>query len=348
MKQKPNAKEQKGRRQSSQPNTDTAGEEVPSQPVEAQQLPETVDDVNAVNPVQQTSESIATGGEAIHEAAELPIEVRVEPINADTEIPVQEPIIVAQPEEPKSKKKYIKLDDVETVKFDLPAEPEQSTESRLADIVSDIKAEDAMKQLRASLANISRQESTVGDGRDSSARPEGVKGLSAEAEFLEYSAKQTKSLFNKLRDQTDQIEGSIAVGESEVLHRDEIAFLAARHELAVIKLKDSHTVDYQKRKDALAATLVARRDRKKTKREARKSIRASKKRDQIIQQQEKAAHAAARIRETISEKRVAFDGLTQHLYAIHDKQRKNLIHAQERKFANEKLMVDLETRHLKV
>jgi hypothetical protein len=77
------------------------------------------------------------------------------------------------------------------------------------------------------------------------------------------------------------------------------------------------------------------------------TIRASKKRDQIIQQQEKASTTAHRVRETINERRAAFDTLTQHMYEIHDKQRKNMIQAQERRFQNEKLLIDLESRHLK-
>ena len=254
------------------------------------------------------------------------------------------------------KKTYLKLEDVPpALNVEVPAEiqielnsPSNADKSKIDNIIADIKAEDSVKQIRASLANISRQDSNLSEDGKSSIGREGVRALSAEAEFLEYSSKQTKALFNSLRGQTEMIEGNIAEGEKDVLQRDELEFLDFRHELAIAKLKEAHSGDYQKRKNALAATLIARKDRKKTKREARKSIRASKKRDQIIQQQERAAHAAARIRESITEKRIAFDALTQHLYTIHDKQRKNLIHSQERKFANEKLLVDLETRHLKV
>ena len=132
-----------------------------------------------------------------------------------------------------------------------------------------------------------------------------------------------------------------------MLHRDEMAFLMRRHDLAISNLQTAHAADLQKRKDALESILVARNERKKAKREARKSIRGSKRRDQLIQQQKMSADAAARIRETISEKRAGFDALTQHMYEIHEKQRRNLAQAQERRSANEKLLVDLETRHLK-
>jgi hypothetical protein len=87
-------------------------------------------------------------------------------------------------------------------------------------------------------------------------------------------------------------------------------------------LQQAHAIDLQKQKDALEAILVARNERKAAKKEARKSIRASKRRDQTIQQQKRSADAAARIRESISEKRNAFDALTQHLYSSHEKQQK--------------------------
>jgi hypothetical protein len=132
-----------------------------------------------------------------------------------------------------------------------------------------------------------------------------------EAEFLDYSAKQAKDLFDKLRVESENIERDIAEGEQKVLHKDELVFLQRRHELAIKKMMEAHAADLQKRKETLAASLVARKERKKAKREARKGIRASKKRDQIIQQQENSSHAAARIRESISEKRAAFDALTQ-------------------------------------
>lgn len=165
--------------------------------------------------------------------------------------------------------------------------------------------------------------------------------------FQNYTETKIKNLFESLRKETDNIERNIAVGESEVLKRDELAFLMKRHDLALSNLQTAHSTDLQKRKDALEAILVARSERKKAKRDARKSIRSSKRRDQLIQQQKASADAAARIRETIGEKRSGFDALTQYMYDNHEKQRKNLVHSQERKDANEKLLVDLETRHLK-
>lgn len=95
-----------------------------------------------------------------------------------------------------------------------------------------------------------------------------------------------------------------------------------QHDLAISNLHTAHSTDYQKHSDTLEAIIVARSERKKAKRESRKAIRSSKRRDQLIQQQRMSADAAARIRETISEKRAGFDALTQHIYENHEKQRK--------------------------
>jgi hypothetical protein len=136
---------------------------------------------------------------------------------------------------------------------------------------------------------------------------------SAEKEFQSYTSTKVRDLFNGLRRQTLEIEANIAIGEREVLDRDQHAYMMRRHELSIAYLQAAHAVDLQKQKDALEAILVARSERKKAKKEGRKSIRASKRRDQTIQQQKKSADAAARIRESISEKRAAFDSLTQHM-----------------------------------
>ncbi|KAJ3369356.1 hypothetical protein HDU91_007277 [Kappamyces sp. JEL0680] len=170
---------------------------------------------------------------------------------------------------------------------------------------------------------------------------------SADKEFQNYSTGKGKDLFDGLRRETEEIEMNIALGEQEVLDREQMAFLMRQHDLALANLQAAHVLDLQKRKDALERIIVARAERKKAKKEARKTIRASKRRDQIIQQQQASADAVARIRDIISEKRAAFDATTQHMYSTHEKQRTNLLQSQDRRFANEKLLVDLETRHLK-
>jgi hypothetical protein len=138
-------------------------------------------------------------------------------------------------------------------------------------------------------------------------------GESAEKEFQKYTAAKVNELFNILRRETLDIEENIAIGEKEVIDRDQHAFIMRRHERLIAYTQAAHAADLQKQKEALEAILVARRERKKAKKEGRTAIRASKRRDQTIQQQKKSAAAAARIRETIAEKRSAFDALTQHM-----------------------------------
>jgi MinD-like ATPase involved in chromosome partitioning or flagellar assembly len=67
----------------------------------------------------------------------------------------------------------------------------------------------------------------------------------------------------------------------------------------------------------------------------------------IIQQQEKSANSAARVRDAISEKRRSFDDLINHMHSIHDKQNLNLIASQERYYQTEKLLMEMETRSMK-
>jgi hypothetical protein len=167
-----------------------------------------------------------------------------------------------------------------------------------------------------------------------------------ESEFEEFSSKRTKKLFDGLRDYGFTIEKDIAEGNTDLLNKESIAFLEKRHALAVQMMTEAHSEDFIKKRDTLNSTLVARNERKRAKREARFTIRSSKKRDQIIQQQEHAAQAAARVRESVNEKRAAFDALTQHMYDLHSKQNQSLVQAQDRRSVNEKLLVDLETRHL--
>ncbi|KAJ3261494.1 hypothetical protein HK103_005329 [Boothiomyces macroporosus] len=153
--------------------------------------------------------------------------------------------------------------------------------------------------------------------------------------------------YQKLREQTELVEENVAIGEAEVLRSKEIAFMMRQNEMAMSNLVTAHNIDLQKMKQLYERTLAARRERKINKRETRKTIRGAKKRDLIIQQQEKSALAAARVKETIAEKRLAFDQLNAHMHEVHDIQRDNLVRSQDRRMAYEKFICDLETRSLK-
>ena len=88
-------------------------------------------------------------------------------------------------------------------------------------------------------------------------------------------------------------------------------------------------------------------------------------RDAVIGQQEEESRIAARHKQILSDKRIAFDGeqtthrtcerainavseICQHLELRHDKQRKQLVAAQDRNIAYYKTLNEMATRHLRV
>ena len=102
----------------------------------------------------------------------------------------------------------------------------------------------------------------------------------------------------------------------------------------------------QKRED-FKRLIAARDERKKAKASIRKMLKSTRRRDIIIFQQELASQHAAKIKETLSFKREAFDALQSHLEMVHEKQRKQLYAAQERKADYEKNIHELQTKHMK-
>jgi hypothetical protein len=148
----------------------------------------------------------------------------------------------------------------------------------------------------------------------------------------DYTAKKSKALFDGLRVQTAIIEKSIAVGELEVLQKDDISFMMRQNELAISTLMSAHvnlflTGRLKISRNArflstpfLRLVLNARRQKRKLVQSfpasLTSSIRASKKRDHVIQQQEKSAGAAARIRESIVERRTFFDAATERSHPL--------------------------------
>ena len=76
-------------------------------------------------------------------------------------------------------------------------------------------------------------------------------------------------------------------------------------------------------------------------------MRQTKSRDRTISLQEEASRVAARVKEILAKKRTTFDLLMQHLEAIHEKQRKQVSAAQERRMQYEKMINEIQNRHLK-
>jgi hypothetical protein len=83
------------------------------------------------------------------------------------------------------------------------------------------------------------------------------------------------------------------------------------------------------------------------KEEARGTIRGTKRRDILIQQQDEASASALINRQEFAQKRESFDILNQSILVIHEKQHANLIASQDRKVKSDKHLNELETQHLK-
>ena len=77
-------------------------------------------------------------------------------------------------------------------------------------------------------------------------------------------------------------------------------------------------------------------------------IRGAKRRDIIIQQQEKAGNLMLKIRQSIAVKREIFEATVSNLQAVHEQQRSNLLNSQKRAFANEKIIASRESGQLQV
>ena len=94
--------------------------------------------------------------------------------------------------------------------------------------------------------------------------------------------------------------------------------------------------------------MQARDELSNCKKESRKSYRANKRRDMIIERQAKLSHATLRLKDAILEKRNAFDTMVVHMNLIHEKQRDNLVSSQERSHQHEKALVALETKGMQL
>ncbi|KAJ3307416.1 hypothetical protein HDV03_000064 [Kappamyces sp. JEL0829] len=166
-------------------------------------------------------------------------------------------------------------------------------------------------------------------------------------EYEDILSANVKALYAGLREEALETEDTIAAGEQELIQKMDFEFFKAQHKIAVANMVAAHSKILHSEKALLEAELVARRERKLAKRENRKAVRGSKNRDMVILKQKKAAESFNMVQQTATEKRLAFDALIAHTYEKHEKQRKDLMHSQERKYRNEKMFVELETRHLK-
>jgi hypothetical protein len=92
--------------------------------------------------------------------------------------------------------------------------------------------------------------------------------------------------------------------------------------------------------------LETRSERKKAKLDHKVQMRKTKRRDLTIEEQEQASRATVRVKETLAFKRATFDATMEHTEQAHEKQRKQLTSAQERKMAYEKMVHEMQIRHM--
>lgn len=143
-----------------------------------------------------------------------------------------------------------------------------------------------------------------------------------EMEYNRVMKNTIDAVFAQMRFQVQETEMTIAEGEQEIIAKEERGFLLKQNVTELKNLQAAHVSAMGSLRENLAKAIEARRERKAAKKMARKSIRSSKKRDIIIQEKKKAADALALVQQAITEKRAAFDAKTQHMYSIHEKQRK--------------------------
>ncbi|KAL2916361.1 hypothetical protein HK105_204117 [Polyrhizophydium stewartii] len=192
----------------------------------------------------------------------------------------------------------------------------------------------------------------AGDGKakstlaDSDPALSGATAQSSLDQFRNKFSSRNKTLYDALRRESERIEANHLNAEREVLRSNDIAFLIARHEMELNQLLAAQAAETKQKEDAFDKLVAARKERKEAKRLQRTAMRQTKRRDLLIQRQEAAVKAALAVKSSLKERREAFDSLIAHMEWTHEKERKQLIAAQERKMLYEKMLNELETKHL--
>jgi hypothetical protein len=155
------------------------------------------------------------------------------------------------------------------------------------------------------------------------------------------------SIFESVRTDCIAVEANMKKAEDEARYREDLSFMVQRNEAENALTQHLQKDELNQRKDAFAKSMEARKERKTAKKTLRNMMRQTKMRDRTIMLQEEASRVAARVKEILQKKRAAFDLLVQHMESLHEKQRKQLSAAQERKFQYEKMINDIQNRHLK-
>lgn len=164
---------------------------------------------------------------------------------------------------------------------------------------------------------------------------------------VEHVNAKATSIFESVRNDCIAVESNMKKAEEEARYREDLSFMVQRNEAEIALTQSLQKDEFIQRKDAFAKSIEARKERKVAKKTLRTMMRQTKMRDRTIMLQEEASRVAARVKEILAKKRAAFDLLVQHMENLHEKQRKQLSASQERKLQYEKMINDIQNRHLK-
>ncbi|KAJ3128431.1 hypothetical protein HK098_004508 [Nowakowskiella sp. JEL0407] len=161
------------------------------------------------------------------------------------------------------------------------------------------------------------------------------------------ATQKKETLYDELRNECQSIDIHMRDAELEVMVKEEDAFLSIRFEKELSRMQALQASEIREFKVAFQKSLVARSTLQKSKRSQKQLFRDIKKRDQTITEQEETARATQKMQIMLSDKLKGFEQELAFVEEKHEKQRKQMIAAQERKSESEKMLFDLETGHLK-
>ncbi|KAJ3128417.1 hypothetical protein HK098_004493 [Nowakowskiella sp. JEL0407] len=195
--------------------------------------------------------------------------------------------------------------------------------------------------------DVNRNVSVLKSTDDASIHAAILSAPTTEQEIRTAQSQKTTLFYNSLRQECQLIEDHMRVSELDVLRKEEDAFLAIKFEHEISRMQNLQATEVKERKLAFEKLLQSRAIRQQAKKAQKQMFRDIKKRDSTITEQEDSAKAMEKIQEQLSDRSKMFERQIAFVEAKHEKQRKQLLAAQERKLSAEKTLHDLETKHLK-
>eukprot|EP00842_Homolaphlyctis_polyrhiza_P006348 jgi/Hompol1/6714/HPOL_005053-RA len=203
---------------------------------------------------------------------------------------------------------------------------------------------DSEDQLSKSPAAVSRDE--MHDTAENTTNESTFENAKDAASFRSAMDDKNKSLYDTLRNECERIEANFHNAECEVLRADDITFLMMRNQAELAELALAQSIEAKNKEESFEKMIAGRQERKEAKRIHRADLRRTKRRDLLILRQQTASQLATSVRIILSQRRQAFDDLIEHMESVHEKSRKQLIAAQDRKMQYEKALNELECQHL--